>query len=316
MGGKAIEIDDNKLGAAIQYFREIHQVSQSKLCKGLCSVATLSRIESGERDVDALLLETLLERLGKTPNQFELILTDFDYKTYQKREQIKRLIDTRETEAASALLASYKKMAFSKASVHKQFVVRCKALLNELQGGSIQETIELLKKAISYTVPDFKHYRIQEYYLSNSELNIIIDIIQRLIELDPKNQDKELLFQVLDYLDEHDSLEKNNRLYPKVAILACRLLMKEKNYDKALEICEKGLERNKGSRMLDYLGELYLIKAQTIEAIQKALKDGKAEVCIDEYLKSYYVFSFCEEKVAAEEIRKHLQEEYQWECIA
>lgn len=311
------ELENNKIGSAIMYFRENYYISQSKLSKGLCSVPTLSRIEAGERDVDSLLLEALLERLGKTPNQFELILTDLDYESYQNREEIKKRIENKNFQSAESLLNMYEKISGSKGSVHKQFIVTCRALLNELKGGPIEQTIELFMDAISYTVPDFKTNEIEDYDLSNTELNIIIDIIQRMITAEMVDRAKEILFQVLDYLDSHNSMAENDRLYPKVAVIACGVFLKEKDLKRALELSSKGLDKLKGSRKLEHRGELLLIKAQTTEALYKT-KDNWSSLqgeCLKQYLQAYYVFDFCEEYAAAESIKKHLQEEYQWEGI-
>ncbi len=57
------------------------------------------------------------------------------------------------------------------------------ALLNELEGGKPETTIDLLMKAISCTVPDFNINEITDYFLSKSEFNIIIDILQRMISI-------------------------------------------------------------------------------------------------------------------------------------
>jgi transcriptional regulator with XRE-family HTH domain len=314
---KESEMENNKIGSAILYFRESYHISQSKLCKGLCSVATLSRIEVGERDADSLLLETLLERLGKMSNQFELILTEFDYVLYQNREEIKKQIYDKNCNAAYILLHDYDLIAASKGNVHMQFIISSKALLNELQGGAVETTIELLLEAISYTVPDFKTNEIKDYYLSNSELNIIIDVIQRMISVGMTERAKEILVQVLEYLDLHNSMEENNRLYPKVAIIASRFFLLEKDLNRALEMCNKGLESNKGSRKMDYLGELSLIKTQTMEELLKEQKkwDLSKNECLKLYLQAYYIFYFCEESTTAEKIKKYLQEEYKWADI-
>lgn len=312
-----IEVENNKIGSAIMYFRENHHISQSKLSKGLCSVPTLSRIEAGERDVDSLLLEALLERLGKTPNQFELILTDLDYESYQNREEIKKLIENKNFQSAESLLNIYERISGSKGSVHKQFIVTCRAFLNELKGGPIEQTIDLFMEAISYTVPDFQTNEIRDYDLSNTELNIIIDIIQRMISAGMVDRAKEILFQVLDYLDSHNSMAENDRLYPKVAIIACGVYFQEQEFMKALDLSNKGLEKLIGNRKLEYRGELYLMKAQTMEALYKAKDDwGSIQVeCLKLFLQAYHLFDFCEEHVAVESIKKHLQEEYQWEGI-
>lgn len=314
---KEIDMENNKIGSAILYFRETYRISQTKLCKGLCSVATLSRIEAGERDADSLLLETLLERLGKTPNQFELILTDIDYVLYQNREEIKKQIEDKNYGAARTLLKKYEKIAASKGNVHMQFIITSKAFLNELHGGAIEETIKLLMKAITYTVPDFKTNQIKDYYLSNSELNIIIDIIQRMISVEMTERAKEILDQVLKYLDLHNLMEENTRLYPKVAVIASKLYMQEQNLKLALEMCNTGLEKSKGSRKMDYLGELSFIKAQATENFLK--EEGKwvnsQNECLKLYLHAYYIFYFCDESTKADYIKKYLQEEYKWAGI-
>lgn len=311
---KDMEMENNKIGSAIQYFRESYHISQSKLCKGLCSVATLSRIEAGERDVDSLLLETLLERLGRMPNQFELILTDMDYVLYQNREDIKKQIENKNYSEAYALLNEYEEIASSKGSVHLQFIISHKALLDELNGRPVEDTIELLMEAITCTVPDFNTDEIKNYYLSNSELYIIIDIIQRMLSAGMMRSAKKILIEILDYLENNNSMEENNRLYPKVAIMASRLFMQENNLDGALEMCNKGLDKNKGSRKMDYLGDLCLLKAQITEGLLKSQDQWKIsqKECLKLYIQAYHVLNFCEEQTTAEKIKKYLQEEYRW----
>lgn len=312
-----VERDKNNIGAVVQYFREFYQISQGKLCKGLCSIATFSRIEAGERDVDALLLETLLERLGRTPNRFELILTDQDYVLYQKRERIKELILYKSYDEAFALVNEYETLAASKGSVHRQFIISSKALLNEINGGDINTTIDLFMEAILCTIPKFKSNNIKEIYLSNSELHIIIDVIERMISAGMTKQAEELLNQILKYLDLHKTIEENNRLYPKVAIIASRFYLQENNLIGALYMCNKGLDKNKGNRKMDYLGELTYIKAQTTEALLKTkmIEGITKQECLKLYKQAYYVYSFCEEHAIADNIKKYLREEYQWEDI-
>lgn len=312
-----LEMENNKIGSAIQYFRESYQISQGKLCMGLCSIATLSRIEAGERDVDSLLLETLLERLGRMPNQFELILTEVDYDLYLKREEIKKQAEARNYSSTYALLQEYEQITATKGNVHVQFVKAYRALLNELDGGTIETTIDLMMEAITCTVPEFKTSEIKDYYLSNSELNIIVHILKLMVTAGMNKNAKQILKQVLDYLELHASVEENNNLYSKVAIIASRLYIKENNLKKALEICNKGFEKSKGSRKMDYLGELTFIKAQATEGLSKLEVDWEAKKrdCLKLYLQAYYVLSFCEETDAATEIREHIKEEYQWEDI-
>lgn len=45
--------------------REKQGISQERLCRGLCAVSALSRYENGERIPDRLLMNALIQRLGK-----------------------------------------------------------------------------------------------------------------------------------------------------------------------------------------------------------------------------------------------------------
>lgn len=311
-------LPDNNIGSAIQYFRETLQISQNKLCKGICSVPTLSRIEAGERDVDALILETLLERLGKVPHQFELILTDFDYKAYMYREEIRKRINDKDTDRVHKLINKYDELTIGKGSPHKQFIIVSRALLNELKGEDPETTIDLLMEAISCTVPDFNTNEISDYFLSRTEFNIILDILERMISLGMTDRAERILNQVLDYLYWHSQMEQNRRLYPKVAVIAGKFFMRQINLEKALEICNTGLKMHKGRIKMDYLGELLYIKAQLIEKkyrTENIWRDKRKKECLKLYLEAYYVFDASGEYTEAEKIRKHVREVYQWEDI-
>lgn len=309
---------DNNIGAAIQYFREKYRISQSKLCKGLCSTSTLSRIETGERDADALLLETLLERLGKVPNQFELILSDFDYDAYLTRKEIIKGIEDKDIDEAYRLLDIYDELAEDKVSPHRQFIMISQAHLNELKGGKVEVTLDLLMEAITCTVPDFNTKKLSNYFLSNSEFNIIIDILQKMISANMINDAEKVLDQIIDYLFWHEYMENSKRHYPKVASIGGKFYLEQKKFDKALELCEKGLENHRGSYKMEYLGELLNIKARATEISLKAKnewKDNKKKECLRLFIESYYVLDFCSEDIEAGKVNQHLQEGYQWEGI-
>lgn len=309
-------MEKSKIGSAIQFYRESFHISQSRLARGLCSVATLSRIEAGKRDVDSFLLETLLERLGKTPNQFELILSDMDFLLYQYRKKIKDYIAEKNYTEAYTSLNLYEKMAASKCSVHTQFIVSCKAYLNDINNGDIKETINLLMEAISYTIPDFTANRISFYYLSYSELNIIVDMVEYMLTAGMFQMAEDILDQVVDYLDSKKSMEVSYQLYPRVAVLVSRLLIQNGKLEKAIAMCNKGLEKNKGSRKMDYVADLYNIKAQAMEKLSDAqlIKYDNTAI-IKLYLQAYYVYNICDEQDKAALIHEHLKEAYHWEGI-
>ena len=97
------------IGNALFYYREKKGLSQEQVCEGICTRMTISRIETGAREVDSLMSESLLERIGKSANRFEFVLNEEDYHLYILREAIKKAVDEQKPEEAKLNLEEYKK---------------------------------------------------------------------------------------------------------------------------------------------------------------------------------------------------------------
>ncbi|MGB4658165.1 MAG: helix-turn-helix transcriptional regulator [Mobilitalea sp.] len=308
------ETEQYHIGIAIKYFRQKYNISQGELCEGLCSVTTLFRIEVGERTGDVLLLQMLFERLGKSQNEFELILSDTDYELIKMRGEIERKIKDKNLELARKLLEAYEKRTNQETTVEKQFIAKNKAFLYELEGGNAETVIQLLVEAITYTVPHLGTKAIKDHYLGKTELKIMIDIIDRLISLGKKEDAKEIIVKIMEYLDLQNSIEADKELYPKLAVMASGIFIQEKELEKALEICNRGIVKCKGSRKLEFQGELAAIKAGILETTYKKenIWEQHKKECLQYYLQAYYVYEFYEEQDKAENLREYLKGEYQW----
>jgi hypothetical protein len=247
-----------------------------------------------------------------------LIVTDFDYEVYLIRKEIDRLIEDESIDEAYKIIDKYDTLTDGKGTPYKQSVLVFKARVNELKGGKPETTIDILMEAITCTVPGFNSEDIVNYFLSVSEFNIIIDIIQKMVSINMTEQVHRLLDLTIDYLNRHEQMEQNNRHFPKVAVIASRFFMEQHNLDKALEICSRGIEKSKGNSKMDFIGELFYIKAQITEIVLK--RTGKEDLiarkaCLKMYLEAYYIFDFCGDLDKGEKIKVHVQEEYQWEDI-
>lgn len=310
-------MDKNKIGDAIYYFRKQSKISQGALCRGICSVSTLSRIELGSRNAEHLVTEALLQRLGKSPNKFELIIDDKDYNLYIQRECIEKLVHEKRTGEAKAEIAKYKNMQRTNKQLHQQFIKKMEAEIYYIETQDADGTIELLRKAIHCTFPKFNERLEGKCYLSYTEVDIILEIAN--MENKKKNflSAETILNDMLDYLDERYSEEENGDLYPKIACSLAGLIMSMNREKEALEICEKGLNKIKASRSLKYRGELLYIKAYCREVIAKQKKNWEQhhKECLDLYLQAYYVLDFCNDSAKSQTIRKHVEEEVLWENI-
>lgn len=72
----------------IQDLRLKKNISQKKLCSGLCSIAQLSRFETGQRFPKRIMFDALIERLGESSKYYNYISDYTDTKQCNYREKL------------------------------------------------------------------------------------------------------------------------------------------------------------------------------------------------------------------------------------
>lgn len=77
-----------EIGSMIYTLRLQKGISQEDLCRGLCSAATLYRLEMGERRPNILVFNALVQRLGKNPYIIDTVLTLEEFSYFAKRRNI------------------------------------------------------------------------------------------------------------------------------------------------------------------------------------------------------------------------------------
>lgn len=93
-------MEQRTLEIEITYYRKKYELKQEDICSGICSVAKLSRLEQGYREIDSLIGESLLGRIGKEITLFELFLNEEDYDLWKKRDVIQKCVENGELQNA------------------------------------------------------------------------------------------------------------------------------------------------------------------------------------------------------------------------
>lgn len=260
-------------GKIITALRVQDDISLRKLAKGLCSLPTLSRIESCERIPDKLLLDTLLQRLGKASDKLEAIMGIPDYQVYLRREQIEEYIISGEYEEAKKLIDKYLTRREANTTVHRQYILKIKAILSELEDHDMEKSKEYIDMAIKMTMPEGVEEALKEALLSKSEIQLILMKIYHC-------NSKEDYYKALDILDKLDSYVKKHytdeeelaKIYAKIVLVGAKILLDLKMYEKAVEICEYAVEL---LRKNDVLTDLYKILVMLIEGLEHI--DGRSD---------------------------------------
>lgn len=247
----------NDIGKIIFTLRKHYGISQEMLCSGLCSDATLSRIELGERIPDKFLLDALLQRLGKSPDKLETILSERDYFLYEKRQAIEKAIFEHNFKLAKEELVDYEGQKECEEKLHQQYIYKIKSVLSDELDHDTNKSIEHLLEAVNITLPSFKIDKILDYLLSIEEIYLLLMLAQAYSNTEQEGQALQLLYIVINYLDQKYSDEEEKvKVYPKAVYLLSKLLLQDEKYEELVSLCLKTIDLIVSNGVINCLSEL------------------------------------------------------------
>ena len=298
----------NTVGEILRFYREKYNLNQNDVCAGICSVSTLSKIENGSKEADSLILETLLERIGKEVLQFEMILNDYDYSLWELRRQIETEMEHDKKDIARQLLQEYEEKMPQDDNVHSQFVLYHRILLEDDK--QTEDRCAMANQALRYTCPDIEKAVL--YHEMEIEL-IILLVKKRYAEFE---EGKEWLAAILKVVQNIYTGRKKERISAKLLMELTMLEWNDKNYRGAIKCADKAIDVISHSRSIEYIGELHLIKAKALEKFYHGKDwDKEEDNCKNECLMSYYTFDIMKNENGKQEVQKFCEEKLQWQII-
>lgn len=278
----------NTIGIVLSYYREKYGLSMAQVCEGICSPATMFRIEEGFREVDSLVSGTLLSRIGKQVLEFELLLNEEDYNLFRLRKEIDRSIAERNMDAADKLLQKYQSVMPKKQVIHEQYYLWGKAELLQKRGASKEEIKAVLNEAILLTKHFFGKRKNTSDLYSEMEIKLFLGLIQFSEDISWKEAE---LKRMLLFTRKYDS--KKIKEQAEMSILKELASIQEEKGDaqKELEYIEQALTLVKESRTMRGLAELHFKKAGLLKELMQRNKDMQQKYqkqCQVELTMAYY----------------------------
>ena len=187
------------VGDIIRKMREEAKIGLEQLSRGLCSVATLSRIEAGEREMDLLLAWRIFQRLGYKIDKYELYATEEELQQWGQRRQMETLAVKGDTENLAFAIKDYRKQWGEKVEenpLQRQFLKYMQGLLC-MQEGYFQEAKELLESATEEIIPKGEQ-TVGNAALGEMELeilNVLSDIYEHMGEVEKSEKLREVLLE-------------------------------------------------------------------------------------------------------------------------
>lgn len=260
-------MEKNKLGEIIQFCRKKQKISQKDLCRGLCSVSTLSRIENDEIDKGILLIQALTERLGIDIRRFEFFLDDTDYKCFVQRRNIKNALRNKDILQSEKEICYYEKI-MERERLDLQYIKLQRAKLVILKLREHEDSKErdmamtlekqakqFLEEAEALTMLNKPREGI--VLLSMTELEILLTRV--------REYSMEKLTYVESFINKHDSLELKIKVYPFIQIEKAKILMEQGHTEEALAAVQLGIAMAQKGMSYQYCADLHFLYAQVLK---------------------------------------------------
>ena len=302
---------DNEMGLFIRASREAKGYSMEEISRGICSIPTLSRIEAGERVVDYIMIEALLERMKISKAEYEFVLDNDDYAEYMKREEIRKLIFQKEYEQAEQKIQLYEK-EHGNDELHRQFIFLKKGYLEKSKNQLEKEQIkELFQKAVSITSPEYQKILEQRGIFSDTELFCLVEMAECTENSLEREKEQKKLYEYFQWCHVRE------KLYPVPYRTAMRYyadcLYHNGKYEECIDICNQVLKELYGTSKLENRHKIFELRAKAKEKVGFQTEEEKKE-CLKDFLTAYYAAEFYHDE-AAPKIKRHIEEVYAWQFI-
>ena len=223
------------------------------MCRGLCAVSALSRYENGERISDRLLMNALIQRLGKSSDQLTTMISCQEYAYFEWKRKVQEALRKKKISLAQELLQKKESLDGCVHSVLQEQFYRY--IQGILMGTSAD--ISDLEKAIRLTHPEFSGKIEEEDLFSIQELNLLLFYAKCKIQKEVE-QGRELLEALLPYIQEHiTDIQAKNQIFPRAVSIYCQEVNGEANADKTVSCCvEKHSGKQWKNQRFEYTVEL------------------------------------------------------------
>ena len=298
-----------RLGDIIRMTRKSLSITQEQLCSDICSVETLSRIETGRQNPSKDVYELLMERMGRIRERAYSMLSVSDFQVLEKTRKFEECIYVYDYHRAEYILEEIEKK-LGGTNLDKQFLLRARSLVNYRLGRiSTEEFLEELIKAIRITIPNYGKISLANWPLTYNETVLILNISTAYSENNDYQNSIRILQEVYSALKQ-SYIDEEHRILMQISIIQNMskwygLLRK---YEKAIEAALEGIEickRFKIGNALPILLYNYVWNKEKL--IEKGVlsPENKRE-CINYLIQAYYIASAMQQSYMEEFIRSHI----------
>lgn len=237
-------MDGRKISEILTILRTEKRLVQDKLCLGLCTKSTYSKYERGERIPDRLLLNAMLQRMGKNPDKLETMLTAEEYDYFCWKKKVITAVIDEDIVALQKLLEEPTAIdIIINENLQQQFLYQMQVVVESRTEGNVERCIRLLEQAVEFTMPEIKIYEMEHYLISVEEMELLLRLMDFYIRGKHEKEAVTILARIVGYIDKYyDDNEIKLKIYPKAVKLLVPFLLEEQKQLEAMLLCEKAIK--------------------------------------------------------------------------
>lgn len=218
--------------------------TQEEVSYGICTPASLSRIENGAQKPGRLILEKLFERLGTENNLFNSFVSREEMELYIAIQTLIRNVTDGDLHRIEEQIDIVEKLTQNTSELERQSLFWAKGELATQKYGNDCEAMDCFMKTVQITLPDFDGKNpLRNHLLTFDEITIINSIAVRHGE----NGDLLTAIQLDMWLKEYmenkiiDGRMKTAK-YPMILYNLSYWLGEENCHNEALKMAEQGVD--------------------------------------------------------------------------
>lgn len=231
------------VGQAIKCCRERKNISQTILCDGICSVGTLSRIENGQQNPSATMMEALLERLGLPIGLYNIPVTEVRFKRASLEQQITHILAGLGNDIEK-MLEEYANLPEPMDKFEQQFYQFMTGVQKHFERFAPEKVLSYYLDALKITYPKFDLNALsEEKYFTELELIILNNIALEERRFGNNGKAEEILFYLKEYY-ESDKFDDASvgRQYPVILANLANWMEAAGRFQEEYEIAKLGLD--------------------------------------------------------------------------
>ncbi|EEL58482.1 XRE family transcriptional regulator [Bacillus toyonensis] len=272
------------LGIIIKELRKKKNISQSELCRGICSQSQISKIEKGIIYPSSILLYQLSERLGVDPNYIFALTQNKKLKYVENVKYVIRdCIKQKQYEELYEIVKKEKNENNFESKENKQFLLWHEAIAIFMVNRSTKIALNLLNHALKLTVTNAD-------FLSERE----IDIMHTMAVIYAENGEYEKSIGILKKcLSNFNKIEfpRNKEIKLRIIYNLTKCLHLTYEHVEAIKYSDIGIKLAININSLYLLGELNFEKGSNLLELQQSSEDG-----FNYINKALFIFELTERK--------------------